>query len=162
MRGHATIHLAASVRLSVRSSVCNISELVAVFALLPPPNRPRLWCRVSGLVWVNERHFFVCFMSLNKSTISFYGPCSYVSIVFFFGFFFLKPFPPLTKGWSGMTDVFHVFHYFFCFLRHFVRDFFVLCSVRRFPCFGNSTALSGIWFTDMGWGGDWRHEGGTR
>ena len=45
-RGHATLHLAVSVRPSLR----NIYELRVVFALLPLPNRPRLSCRVSGLV----------------------------------------------------------------------------------------------------------------
>ena len=49
-RGHATLHLAVSVRPSVRRSVRNIFELRAVFALLLLPNRPRLDCRVSGLV----------------------------------------------------------------------------------------------------------------
>ena len=44
--GHATQHLAVT----VGKSVGNISELQTVFALLPLPNRPRLFCRVSGLV----------------------------------------------------------------------------------------------------------------
>ena len=54
-RGHATLHLAMSVGPSVRRSVRHISELRAVFALLPLPNRPRLSCRVSGLVRFEER-----------------------------------------------------------------------------------------------------------
>ena len=45
-RGHATLHLAVSVGMSVR----HISEFLAVFAVLLLPNRPRLDCRVSGLV----------------------------------------------------------------------------------------------------------------
>ena len=45
-RGHATLHLAVSVGRSVH----NIFEFRAVFALLLLPNRPRLNCRVSGLV----------------------------------------------------------------------------------------------------------------
>ena len=53
-RGHATLHLAMlvgpSVGPSVRPSVRHISELRSVFALLLLPNRPRLDCRVSGLV----------------------------------------------------------------------------------------------------------------
>ena len=39
-----------SVGRSVGRSVRNIFEFRAVFALLLPPNRPRLDCRVSGLV----------------------------------------------------------------------------------------------------------------
>ena len=39
-----------SVRRSVRRSVSHIFEFRAVFALLLLPNRPRLDCRVSGLV----------------------------------------------------------------------------------------------------------------
>ena len=50
-RGHATLRLAVSVGPSVRPSVRHISELRAVFALLLLPNRPRLDCRVSGLVF---------------------------------------------------------------------------------------------------------------
>ena len=42
--------LCRSVRLSVRRSVRNIFEFRAVFDLLLLPNRPRLDCRVSGLV----------------------------------------------------------------------------------------------------------------
>ena len=49
-RGHATLHLAVSVRPSVRPSEIFL-KLRAVFALLPLPNRPRLDCRVSGLVF---------------------------------------------------------------------------------------------------------------
>ena len=53
-RGHATLHLAVSVGQSVGRSVCpsvrHIFEFRAVFALLLLPNRPRLDCRVSGLV----------------------------------------------------------------------------------------------------------------
>ena len=48
-RGHATLHLAVSVRPSIR----HISELRAVFALPPLPNRLRLSCRVSGLVFIS-------------------------------------------------------------------------------------------------------------
>ena len=44
------LHLAVSVGTSVRRYVRNIFELRAVFALRPLPNRPRLSCRVSGLV----------------------------------------------------------------------------------------------------------------
>ena len=47
-RGHATLELA----LSESRSVGHIFELRAVFALLRLPNRPRLDCRVSGLVRV--------------------------------------------------------------------------------------------------------------
>ena len=39
-----------SIRRSVRPSVRNIFELRSVLALLLLPNRPRLYCRVSGLV----------------------------------------------------------------------------------------------------------------
>ena len=61
-RGHATLHLAMSVgrsvgrsvRPSVRRSVRHIFEFRAVFALLLLPNRPRLDCRVSGLVFHSE------------------------------------------------------------------------------------------------------------
>jgi len=49
-RGHATLHLGPSVGRSVGRSVGHILELRAVFALLLLPNRPRLDCRVSGLV----------------------------------------------------------------------------------------------------------------
>ena len=38
-------------RSSVHQSVRNISESRAVFALLLLPNRPRLDCRISGIVW---------------------------------------------------------------------------------------------------------------
>ena len=46
------LHLAVSVGrcVSVRPPVRHIFEIWAVFALLPLPNRPRLDCRVSGLV----------------------------------------------------------------------------------------------------------------
>ena len=47
------LHLAVSVGPSVRRSVGNISELRAIFALLLLPNRPRLDCRVSGLVLID-------------------------------------------------------------------------------------------------------------
>ena len=50
-RGHATLHLAVSVGRSVGRSVRHIFEFRAVFALLLLPNRPRLDCRVSGLVY---------------------------------------------------------------------------------------------------------------
>ena len=50
-RGHATLHLAVSVGMSVRPSVRHIFEFRAVSALLLLPNRPRLDCRVSGLVF---------------------------------------------------------------------------------------------------------------
>ena len=49
-RGHATLHLAVSVGPSVGPSVGHIFEFRAVFALLLLSNRPRLDCRVSGLV----------------------------------------------------------------------------------------------------------------
>ena len=53
-RGHATLHLAVSVGRSVgpsvRPSVRHIFDFRAIFALLLLPNRPRLDCRVSGLV----------------------------------------------------------------------------------------------------------------
>ena len=49
-RGHAILHLAVSVGRSVRPSVRHIFDFRAVFALLLLPNRPRLDCRVSGLV----------------------------------------------------------------------------------------------------------------
>ena len=52
-RGHATLHLAMSVGMSVVPSVRHILEFQAVFALLLLPNRPRLDCRVSGLVVVS-------------------------------------------------------------------------------------------------------------
>ena len=45
-RGHATLHLAVS----VRPSVGHIFEFRSVFALLLLPNRRRLSCRGSGLV----------------------------------------------------------------------------------------------------------------
>ena len=45
-----TVHLAVSVGLSVGPSVGHISEFRAVFAVLLLPDRPRLDCRVSGLV----------------------------------------------------------------------------------------------------------------
>ena len=47
-RGHATLHLAVSF---VCRSVGHIFEFRAVFALLLLPNRPRLDCRVSVLVF---------------------------------------------------------------------------------------------------------------
>ena len=50
--GHATLQLAVSVGRSVRPSVRHIFEFRAVFALLLLPNRPRLDCRVSGLVYI--------------------------------------------------------------------------------------------------------------
>ena len=52
-RGHATLHLAVSVGMSVGPSVRHISEFQVVFALLLLPNHPRLDCRVSGLVYVD-------------------------------------------------------------------------------------------------------------
>ena len=52
---HATLHLAVSVGLSVHPSR-NIFEFRVVSALLLRPNRPRLDCRVSGLVlWESTR-----------------------------------------------------------------------------------------------------------
>ena len=50
-RGHATLHLAVSVGQYVRTSVGHIFEFQAVFALQLLSNRPRLDCRVSGLVF---------------------------------------------------------------------------------------------------------------
>ena len=54
-RGHATLHLAVSVGRSVgrsvRPSVRHIFEFRAFLALLLLPNRPRLDCRVSGIVF---------------------------------------------------------------------------------------------------------------
>ena len=54
-RGHATLHLAVSVGPSVgpsvRPSVRHISEFRPILAVLLLPNRPRLDCRVSGLVF---------------------------------------------------------------------------------------------------------------
>ena len=49
--GHATLHLAVSVGRSVCTSLRIIFESQAVFPLLPLPIRPRLDCRVSGLVY---------------------------------------------------------------------------------------------------------------
>ena len=49
-RGHATLHLALLAGKSESPSVGHIFEFRAVFALLLLPNRPRLDCRVSGLV----------------------------------------------------------------------------------------------------------------
>ena len=49
-RGHATLELAVSVSRSVGRSVGQIFDLRVVFALPLLPNRPRLDCRVSGLV----------------------------------------------------------------------------------------------------------------
>ena len=48
-RGYATLHLAMSVSMSIGLSNVHISELRAVFALVP--NRPLLSWRVSGLVY---------------------------------------------------------------------------------------------------------------
>ena len=50
-RVHATLHLALSVGRSVRPSVRHIFEFRAFFALLLLPNRPWLYCCVSGLVY---------------------------------------------------------------------------------------------------------------
>ena len=50
-RGHATLHLAVSVGPSVRRSEIFL-KLRAVFALLLLSIRPRLDCRVSGLVFI--------------------------------------------------------------------------------------------------------------
>ena len=49
-RRYATLYLAVSVGPLVRPSVSHISKFRLVFALLLLPNRPRLDCRVSGLV----------------------------------------------------------------------------------------------------------------
>ena len=49
-RGHATLELAVSVGRSVGRSVGQIFDSRVVFALPLLPNRPRLDCRVSGLV----------------------------------------------------------------------------------------------------------------
>ena len=49
-RRYVILHLAVSVGTSVRRYVTNTSEFRAVLALRPLPNRPRLSCRVSGLV----------------------------------------------------------------------------------------------------------------
>ena len=55
-RGHATLHLAVSVGRYVGPyvgpSVRLIFEFRAVFALLLLPNRPRMDCPVSGLVYM--------------------------------------------------------------------------------------------------------------
>ena len=48
-RGNATLHLAVSVGKTVRPSEIFL-KLQAIYALLLLPNRPRLYCRVSGLV----------------------------------------------------------------------------------------------------------------
>ena len=50
-RRHATLHLAMLVGRLVGALVGNVFEFRAVFALLLLPNRPRLDCRVSGLVF---------------------------------------------------------------------------------------------------------------
>ena len=51
-RGHATLLFAVSVRPSVGTSEI-FSELRAVYALLLLPNRPRLDCRISSLVFLS-------------------------------------------------------------------------------------------------------------
>ena len=51
-RGHATLHLAVWVGTSVGQSVRHIFGFRAVFALLLLPNRPRMDCPVSGLVYM--------------------------------------------------------------------------------------------------------------
>ena len=61
-RGHATLYLAASVGQWVRPSVRHIFEFRAVFAPLLLPNRPRLYCRVSGMPCIT-------FFSLRSSGI---------------------------------------------------------------------------------------------
>ena len=69
---------------SVRRSVVNISELRAFFALLHLPNRPRLSCHVSGLVffllrlsvYLSVRRYAGCALRL---TIS----CTYYLSIFF-------------------------------------------------------------------------------
>ena len=62
----ATLHLAVSVGRSVR----HISEFRAVFALLLLPNRPRLDCRVSGLVLRKiKKEFFSIFLQFYIGSI---------------------------------------------------------------------------------------------
>jgi len=61
-RGHATLHLVVL----VGPSVGHISKLRSVFALLLLPNRPRLDCRVSGLVFLEvagKKNVFQYFIS---------------------------------------------------------------------------------------------------
>ena len=61
-----------SVRLSVGRSVGHIFGFLAVFALLLLPNRPRLDCRVSGLVFFSIEGFSIFFLCLfNGSECSF-------------------------------------------------------------------------------------------
>ena len=57
-RGHATLHLAVSVGPSVRPSQIFL-KLRLIFELPLLPNRPRLDCRVSGLV-ILFADFFLC------------------------------------------------------------------------------------------------------
>ena len=55
--GHATLQLAVSVSMSVGQSVrpsVTFLNSEPVYALMLLPNRPRLDCRVSGLVFSNE------------------------------------------------------------------------------------------------------------
>ena len=51
-RGHATLHLAMSVGRLVGRSVTIFFKFRAIIALWPLPNRPRLFCRVSDLVFL--------------------------------------------------------------------------------------------------------------
>ena len=85
-RGHATLHLSVSVGRSVgqsvRPSVRHIFEFRAVFALLLLPNRPRLDCRVSGLVFF----FFFFFFLLSFFFLFCHLPLS--SSLFFFPLLF--------------------------------------------------------------------------
>ena len=73
-RGHAILHLAVSIRPSIRRSVGpsvrNVFELRAVFTLLLLPNRPRLDCRVSGLALVAcTRLYTLLFRSVGLSVL---------------------------------------------------------------------------------------------
>ena len=73
-RGHATLELAVSVGQSVGRLVgwsvglsCHVFDSRAVSALLPLPNRPRLGCRVSGLVLTDQIYFeFVYYNHVHK------------------------------------------------------------------------------------------------
>ena len=67
-RGHATLELAVSVGRSVRQ----IFDSRVVFALPLLPNRPRLDCRVSGLVF-NLRRFLAFFEVRPLEAELFYG-----------------------------------------------------------------------------------------
>ena len=95
-RGHATLHLGLSVRRLVGLSVGHIFEFRAVFALLLLPNRPRLDCRVSGLVQPRVTcSIYSVLFCLPYATLANAKSCLFVCLLLML---FFSPLPPSLQG----------------------------------------------------------------